>query len=585
MQPLITKMSRLFPGTLRDMRDGLMDSQSLLEQAGFIRSSGAAGIYTLLPLGWRVHGRICDIVFEEMEQSGVQNLTLPILHQRELWEATGRWRRYVDTKTMFVTTERHTGAEFGLSPTAEEVVTKLAAESLRSWRDMPLILHQIGPKFRDEIRPRLGLLRCREFVMSDAYSFDRDEDGMRQSYNLLREIYRRVFGRVGLSNCIAVQADSGAIGGQGSAEFMAVASAGEDVLLTCDHCDYGANVDKAQSRILGPAYDTELREAHVEPTPNVMTVEQLQVFFPEITADLMVKTIIFTVNPDSDRPYEVAVCIRGDREINVVKLTNILHAESVVPAAPSVVEEITGARVGFAGPIGLTKVSRILFDRSVESMTNFLCGCNRSDFHVLDVNLGREFPMPEEWSDLHVAKGGDICLSCGTGTLKESRGIEVGHVFMLQSGYAQKLGVTYLDEHGLSHVPWMGCYGIGTTRLLQAIAEQNYDDHGLIWPASVAPYQVFVLAVNNADQDALNLLEPIATRLRALGLDVLLDDRTVSAGVKFKDADLVGCPFRVTIGRRAKDGFIEARNRRTGNMVELKVDDLERYFRGEFAIQ
>ncbi len=478
---------------------------------------------------------------------------------------------------MFTTVERHTGVQFGLSPTAEEPVTALVAGQVRSYRELPLILHQIGPKFRDEIRPRMGLLRAREFFMSDAYSFDRDEAGMRKSFDTFRTIYERIFKRVGLTNCISVQADSGAIGGQGSAESMAVCEVGEDVLLTCSHCDYGANVEKADSRYPRPVYDEARRHPmHIESTPGIMSVEQLEAFFPGLTAQSMVKTIIFTVTARSET-FEVAVCIRGDLEINQTKLTNALGAGSVAPADASVVREVTQAQVGFAGPINLTRVRTILFDQSVNGMTNFLCGCNTTDTHALDVNFGRDVPEPTEWYDLHTAKGGDACTACDHGTLRESRGIEVGHIFMLQQGYAKKLEATFLDEQGRSQVMWMGCYGIGTTRLLQAIVEQNRDVDGIIWPRTVAPYQVHLLAVNNADDGQRRLIDALADRLVGIGLDVIVEDRDIGTGAKFKDADLIGCPWRITAGRRSGEGVVELRSRVTKEPVELDLDQAVRF--------
>ncbi|MDI6740876.1 MAG: proline--tRNA ligase, partial [Candidatus Edwardsbacteria bacterium] len=544
------------------------------EQAGCIRNVGAAGVFSLLPLGFEAHQKICTIVYKEMARAGVLNLQLPILQPRELWEQTNRWARYHDTMTMFETVERHSGQMFGLAPTAEEVVTALAASEVRSWRDLPLHLHQIGPKFRDEIRPRLGLLRCREFSMSDAYSFDADEAGMRESFEMYRGIYRRIFERVGLTNCIAVQADSGAIGGQGSAEFMAVCESGEDLLLTCDACDYGANAQKANSRIAGEVYSTVLKSMHREPTPDIMTVEQLEAYFPGLTARQMVKTIIFTVNPDSDAPHEIAVCIRGDLEVNETKLVNALGADAVVAADAAVVREVTGAAVGFAGPIGLTKVRQILFDRSVEVMTNFLCGVNTTDVHALDANLGRDFPAPNGFHDLHLAKGGDHCANCATGTLRESRGIEVGHIFMLQTGYAEKLSAAFLDQKSASQVIWMGCYGIGTTRLMQAVVEQNRDENGIIWPESVAPFDVYILPINSTNPDQMALARAVSASLVDAGYNVLFDDRGLPAGPKFMDADLIGCPWRVNVGRRAAEQTVELINRRTKETLEVHLTDV-----------
>ena len=550
---------------------------TFLLKAGFIKQV-APGLYILLPLGFRVWRKIRAIVWDLMEDHDVQNLQLPILQPKELWEQTGRWEKYVTSKTIFQTTERHTDARFGLAPTAEEVITWLAKETITSYRDLPVVWHQVGWKFRDEIRPRHGLLRCREFDMSDAYSFDRDEVGMHQSFDLFRSIYTKIFDRVGLTNCINVQADSGTIGGQGSSEFMAVSEeGGEDVLITCDCCNYGANVEKATSIVLTPTHhDEPTVPMHFEHTPNTRTVEDLVKLFPTLDSTRMVKTIIFTVDGElgPDKAYEVAVCIRGDLEINPVKLVNVLGAQSLVPADPSVVREVTGADVGFAGPIGLDKVRQILFDCSIEGLTNFLCGGNKTEYHVLDVVTGRDFPAPSRYYDLHLAIAGHLCPECKKGVLRESRGIEVGHIFMLQTNYAKKMGATFQGEDGQSYPIWMGCYGIGTTRLMQAIVEQNRDKDGIIWPESVAPFIIEIVPIKYADSLVhQQMTDTIYERLKQKGVSVLLDDRSsLQGGAKFKDADLIGCPWRITVGRRATDGIIELRNRRTLEVVEMGVE-------------
>jgi prolyl-tRNA synthetase len=568
------RMTRHFPATRREIRGDLIASQGLLERAGYIRSAGAAGIYSLLPLGWRVHQKICEIIFGEMEREGVQNLQLPILQPRELWEKSGRWAQYRKTKTMFTTTEFHTGAEFGLAPTAEEIVTTLTAEETLGWRNLPIILHQIGPKFRDELKPRMGLLRCREFVMSDAYSFDRSEEEMMKSYNLVRQIYARIFKRVGLKNCISVQADSGAIGGNGSVKFMALSEAGEDVLLTCNKCDYGANAEQAESAYIKPTYDTEMRPMRRVSTPGIKTVDELLQFFPGVKPEDMVKTIIFSAYPNSSNSYEVAVCIRSDLEVNKTKLKNLLVVDEIEPAIPSIVEKATGAAVGFAGPIGLTNVRKIIFDKSVEGMTNFLCGCNLTNFHTLDVNIARDFTAPDRYCELHTARSGDPCVACDGGQLQTSRGIEVGHVFMLQTQYAKALDARYQDENSNTLSLWMGRYGIGTTRLMQAIVEQNRDEKGIIWPQAVAPYSVYVVVANSDDAKQSELASQVERCLLDADISILLDDRPQRAGQKFNDADLIGCPLRLTIGKRAADNIVEIRHRHVPQTTEVSLAQL-----------
>jgi len=574
------RLSEHFPQTRRATphEQRVTPGQALLERGGFLRSGGAAGIFTLLPAGWRVHRRICDAIFEEMELNGVQNLQLPILQQRELWERSGRWSAYVKDKVMFQTIEEHRGTQFGLAPTAEEVVTALVAGDVKSWRELPLRLHQIGPKFRDEIRPRLGLLRCREFVMSDAYSFDRDEAGMKESFETFRRIYARIFDRLGLEDVISVQADSGPIGGSGSAEFMVVNDVGEDILLSCGTCGYGANAEKADSRY--PRQDTqaELLPLRSEPTPDITTVEELQRRFPEIGAERMVKTLIFTAGPDEDR-HLVAVCIRGDLDVNEIKLSNLLHSV-VAPATAQEIETATGAPVGFAGPIALKGVRALYFDDSVRGMRNFLCGVNARDVHALNVNFERDVPVPDRFVDLHLAEGGHGCPEEGcTGVLAQRRGIEIGHVFMLQQGYAQALDARYTTEDGQEKTMWMGSYGIGTTRLLQAIAEQAQDSDGLMWPAAVSPYDVHVVLTQPQERRQGELLAELDTVTGDLRLALIADERAVSPGVKFKDADLLGCPIRVTIGRKAEDGIVEVKRRNERSSLEMTPADLAAFVR------
>ncbi|MDD5050231.1 MAG: proline--tRNA ligase [Candidatus Pacebacteria bacterium] len=572
-------MTKLFPRTrYGEVGAAMTAAHSFLLKAGFIKQL-APGSYILLPLGFRVWRQIQAIVWDVMESHDVQNLQLPILQPQELWLKTERWDKYTGTKVMFETTERHTGAKFGLAPTAEEVVTQLAAETIDSYRDLPVIWHQIGWKFRDEIRPRHGLLRCREFDMSDAYSFDRDQAGMQKSFDLFRLIYTEIFQRVGLTNCINVQADSGAIGGKGSSEFMAVSEeGGEDILLTCPTCNYGANAEKATSVVPTPTPQSKPSATmRLEYTPNTRTVEDLVKLFPDLDATRMVKTIILTADEElgPSQSYQVAVCIRGDLEINIIKLKNALSAQSVEPAKPDVVRAVTGADVGFAGPIGLQNVRAILFDRSVEGLINILCGGNKTEHHFLDVVPGRDFAAPECYFDLHLAVAGHTCPECKMGLLQESHGIEVGHIFMLQSLYTDKMGATYKGEDGKPHPLWMGCYGIGTTRLMQAIVEQNRDKDGIIWPVSVAPFRVEIIPVKYDNPDQRKVSDTLYERLAGRGIPVLLDDReSLQGGAKFKDADLIGCPWRITVGRRAAEGIVELRNRRTQEVTELGLEDV-----------
>jgi prolyl-tRNA synthetase len=567
-----------FPQT---RRTGSVDSENsspgyaLMEQAGYVRPAGAAGVYSLLTLGWKSHRRICDVIFEEMELAGVFNVQLPVLQPKELWQRTGRWDKYAKDKTMFVTKEQHQGGEFGLAPTAEEIVTSHVAAELRSWRELPLRLHQIGPKFRDEVRPRSGLLRSREFSMSDAYSFDRSEEEMSATFKLFREIYARIFTRLGLEDVLAVQADSGAIGGSGSAEFMVVSEVGEDTLLVCDACGYGANMEKAASRIPTATWQPgpELETLRCERTPGITTVESLHRCFPEFPPERMVKTLIFSdrsADPDEDL---VAICIRGDLAVNEVKLAGLLGPD-LEPATAAQIERRTEAEVGFAGPIGLRGVTRVMFDRSVAGMRDFLCGVNETDVHALGVNFGRDLPQPRQFIDVHNAEGGHGCPECEA-ELVEKRGIEIGHIFQLQREYATKLEATYTTAEGHEEIPWMGCYGIGTTRLLQAIAEHTHDEHGLKWPATMAPYDISMVVATPPNKPSEQVSDAAAQALRAAGWRVFVDDRAGRVGAKFKDADLLGFPVRVVVGRGAAEGIVEVRGRAESEGVEVPLDQIE----------
>lgn len=583
------RLSKLIPRTRRQAAEGLSGAHALLVRAGYIRQV-ERGLFVLTPLGFRVWRKLQDIIFSEMEQDGVLNINMPIIQPRELWERTGRWARYQASRTMLITRNPNTDREFGLAPTAEEVVTWLAGMEIQSYADLPVIFHQIGWKFRAETRPHGGLLRGVEFDMSDAYSFDADETGMRKSFELFRALYTRIFTRVGLRRFIAVQADSGAIGGKGSAEFMAISEeVGEDVLITCPSCNYGANLERATSRYPRPEY-TAPSQGHVrfEHTPGTKTVEELEALFKAegVTADRMVKTIILTATKGTET-FNVAVCIRGDLEINLVKVRNALGVDEVSAAEAETVRLVTGAEVGFAGPLGLRVaesgtdcVRAILFDQSTQGMTNFLCGYNRTDYHALDVNFDSdELSEPASFHDLHQAKAGHTCPEC-EGVLTESHGIEVGHIFMLQTGYAEAMGATFRDRDGSNKPFWMGCYGIGVTRLLQTIVEQSRDQHGIIWPESVAPYQVIIVPVNASDTIQMAVAEAVYRTFHENGVEVMLDDRDLRGGEKFADADLLGIPFRITVGRKASEGVVEFRRRSDRSVTEVPASDAHMHYLG-----
>lgn len=558
-------MSKHFPGTLRDVEKGLSRSHELLLKGGFIYPQ-AAGIWHLLPFGFKVHQKICHLIYQTMEKHGVLNLSMPILQPREDWERTGRWNSYVETRTMFVTTEQHSGALYGLAPTAEEMVTSIVATRTRSYKELPIILHQIGPKFRDELRPRNGLLRGREFSMSDAYSFDIDENGMRASFELMRKIYYEIFTQLNL-NFIAVQADSGAIGGKGSSEFMALSEGGEDTLFTCDQCSYGANQERCACVI--PAIETpsEKKKMSKVPTPNARSIKDLQAQLKKAPTE-MIKTVIWVAD---GKP--LAVCIRGDLEINKIKLMNKVRALILEEASPEVVERVTGAPVGFAGPIGLKEKIPVYFEESTQGMRNFVCGGNEKDSHLVDVNFGDDLPEPSEYFELVLAQPGFTCFECKKGSLQKSIGIEIGHIFQLQDRYSRAMKACYQSQEGKQVVMQMGCYGIGTSRLLQTIAEQNNDEKGLIWPECVAPYQLVIVPVNITDETQAEVAQKIYKTLQEKNVEVLLDDRDLRAGVKFTDAELLGFPWRITCGREAKNNKVEVTCRKTGQSEVLTVEE------------
>lgn len=575
------RLSRLIPHTRRQSAQGLSGANGLLVQGGYIRQVGQ-GLFVLGPLAFRVWRKLQDIIFSEMESDGVLNINMPVLQPAELWKQTGRWDRYRESKTMLTTRNlHHADREYGLAPTAEEVVTWLAAAEVESYADLPVTFHQIGWKMRNEKRPHGGLLRGIEFDMSDAYSFDVDENGMRRSFELFRTMYTRIFHRVGLRRFIAVQADSGAIGGKGSAEFMALSEeVGEDVLITCPKCNFGANLERANSRYGRSEYSTEQRPRRIELTPGTKSVEQLVELFAgeELSADRMIKTIILTATK-SGECFEVAVCMRGDLEINLTKVRNAVGADDIEPADAETVRRATGAEVGFAGPLGLTGVQQIYFDESTAGMTNFLCGLNKTDTHALDVNFNTEgLPEPERRHNLHQAKAGHGCPECADGVLEESHGIEVGHIFMLQTGYAEKMNATFRDSDGTDKVIWMGCYGIGVTRLLQTVVEQSRDEQGIIWPESIAPYRVVIVPVQWGNPVQQALAVEIYDVLRKAGVEAVLDDRDLRGGEKFMDADLLGFPWRITVGRDAEARQVELRRRDNGTVEKLSIEDAIAHF-------
>jgi prolyl-tRNA synthetase len=524
-------------------------SHQLMVRAGLIRKL-AAGIYSYLPLGWRTLRKIENIIREEMNAAGAVEVMLPILSPSELWQESGRWDLY--GAELFRVRDRHE-REFALGPTHEEVITDLVRRTVRSYRQLPVNLYQIQTKFRDEVRPRFGVMRAREFIMKDAYSFDRDEAGAEAVYQKMFDAYHRMFQRCGL-RFKAVEADSGAIGGSFSSEFVVLAHTGEEAIATCTACSYAANTEKAGGKLPDPAAPAEpLAELKLVATPGRHTVEEVSAFL-KISPQKLAKTILYA----ADKKV-VAVVIRGDREVNEIKLKNALGAIELGLATPEQIVSVTGAPVGFAGPFHLKGVSEILMDDSLQGAVNLVSGGNQADTHATGVNPGRDF-TPDRVLDLRLAQAGDLCPRCGA-ALAIERGIEVGHVFKLGLKYSQAMKASFLEEDGQERLCVMGCYGIGVSRIAAAAIEQNHDEAGIIWPMALAPYQVCLLPVAPKDPAAGAMAESVYQELLAAGVEAILDDRDERAGVKFKDADLVGFPLRLTFGKGVAQNLVELKRR------------------------
>ncbi|MCL2338255.1 MAG: proline--tRNA ligase [Firmicutes bacterium] len=556
------KVSEMLAPTLREVpAEAEVISHQLLLKAGLIRKS-AAGVYNLLPLAWRVVRKIEQIIREEMDRQGGQELMLPILQSAELWRESGRWDVY--GAELFRLKDRH-GRDFCLGPTHEEIITALVKGEVNSYKQLPLLLYQMQNKYRDERRPRFGLLRGREFIMKDLYSFDYDQAGLDVTYNKMYEAYYNVFTRCGL-NFRAVVADSGAIGGKDTHEFMVLAESGEANVLYCadQACGYAVNDERAEALAAGPREDGPVLATEKIHTPDCRTVAEVAAFL-KTSPERIIKTILYSTEKET-----VAALVRGDREINEVKLYNILGCVRLEQAAPETILAVTGARTGFAGPVGLKGV-RVVADQEVMVLTNAVCGANEDEQHLINVNPGRDF-APALITDIRLVKAGEPCPDCGA-TLLEARGIEVGQIFKLGDKYSKAMNATFLDEKGQARFFIMGCYGIGVTRTMAAAVEQNYDERGIIWPVQIAPYQVAVMPVNHKDERQFAAAEHIYRQLIEAGVEAVFDDRPERAGVKFKDADLVGYPLRVTVGDKGLAvSQVELVVRRTGAMNMIPLD-------------
>ncbi len=546
------RMSKLLIPTLKeDPADAEVVSHKLMLRAGMIRKL-TAGIYSYLPLGYRSLRKVEQIVREEMDRAGAQEVFLPMVQPSELWEESGRWHVYGRELLRFK--DRH-DRDCCLGPTHEEVVTDLVRREVRSYRDLPINLYQIQTKFRDEIRPRFGLMRGREFLMKDAYSFDCTEEDAEVAYGLMWDAYKNIFARCGLG-FRAVEADSGPIGGSFSHEFMVLADTGEDTIVSCDSCDYAANMEKAEIRTAPDAETAGGSGSYKKvETPGMSTIEQVSEFL-KVLPDSLIKTLILRIDDGL-----VAVLIRGDHDLNEVKLKNFLDAGDLEMADERSIEKVTGGPLGFSGPVGLEKV-KILADNGIRSMPSAVVGANESDVHLVDVNPRTDFRV-DQYGDFREAREGDPCPLCDGG-LRLSKGIEVGHVFKLGVKYSEAMNARFLDAQGQEQPIVMGCYGIGVSRTVAAAIEQNNDEDGIIFPPAISPFTALVTPVGKKNPDIDKAAEEIYQDLWTAGIDALIDDRDERPGVKFKDADLMGIPLRVTVGKRALDkGKVEMRNRRT----------------------
>ena len=562
------KMSKMFMPTLREVpADAEITSHQLMLRAGMIRKM-ASGVYNQLPMGIRVFNKIQEIIREELNKKGCQEILCSALIPAELWKESGRWD--VMGAEMMRLKDRN-DRDFCLGPTHEEVFTDLIKQEITSYKQLPLNLYQIQVKYRDERRPRFGVMRTRSFTMKDAYSFDTDEAGLDKSYQDMFDAYTKIFARCELDNA-PVQADSGAIGGAYSAEFMVKSEVGEDEIVFCKECDYAANIEKAVSVNHEPCKEEMLELEEVE-TPEIKTIEDLHKFM-NTDASKCAKTLIFDADGKS-----VAVVVRGDRDVNDTKVANAVGGVvEMEMASEEMVKAVTGAETGFAGPIGI-KADYLFIDQEVVDQSNLVVGANKTGFHIKNANFGRDFEGVV--GDFRSVQHGDKCSNCG-GELEIMRGVEVGHIFKLGTKYSEAMDCTFVDKEGKSHPIQMGCYGIGVERTAAAIIEQHHDENGIKWPLSVAPYHVIVVPVNMKKEEQVENAEKIYKQLESIGVEAILDDRNERPGFKFKDAELIGIPMRITVGKDIVDGKVEFVLRETGEKELIALEDIEARVREEF---
>ena len=534
------RTSKLFFRTFKEApHEADIVSHQLLERGGYIRKLGK-GIYTYTPLMWRVLKKLMHIVREELDKAGAQEIAMPFLHPAQLWKETGRWQDFTAAKLLYTLEDRE-GHPFCLAPTHEEVAVSAVANWVTSHKDLPINLYQIGTKFRDEIRPRFGLIRAKEFLMKDGYSFSKNPDGMDEQYRLMRVAYSNIFKRLGLDFFI-VEAHGGKIGTGKSEEFQVKAEIGEDLVMVCG--EYAANVETTKSIPPAYAYDKNMKEKERVKTPGTVTIEELSAFL-KVDAQLILKTLVYKLI-FSDREEYVAIGIRGDRQVNEVKVCDKFKALEIQLASQEEVRKLTGAGFGFIGPINCPL--RFYADLTAEPMTNFVCAINQDDIHEINVNWDRDIPRPV-FEDFLLAEAGDGCPHIPGGTYKIQKGIEVGHIFNLGTRYTDKLGACFQDENGKSQPFWMGTYGIGIGRTAAACIEQKHDEKGIIWPQSIAPFQIVVTAAATQDPLLVAAAEKIYEQLTWNGFEPLLDDRDLRLGFKLKDSDLIGIPYKLIVGK------------------------------------
>ena len=568
------KMSKLFVQTLREFpSDAEVISHKMLVRAGYIRKL-TSGVYSYLPLMWRVLKKIENIVREEMDAAGAQELLMPFVQPKELWEESGRWEVY--GKELMRLRDRH-NREMCLGPTHEEIITSIARDGLKSYKQLPVNLYQIQSKFRDEVRPRFGLLRGREFIMKDAYSFDMTQEGLEKEYENMAQAYTKIFKRCGL-NTKMVQSDSGAIGGSVSHEFMVITDtdAGENDVFYCDSCDYSANSNHAISKLPeGAKIIGDWKNAQIVDTPETHSIEELCDFL-KIPATLIVKTLVYIVDK---KP--VLALIRGDKQVEETKLMNAVGGSDIRIATAGEIEEMMGvngfeAEKGFIGPKGLKEYNgyeiTVVADETVKDLKNFVIGIKQKDKHGVGYNWGKEVNLPQIVTDIRLAEAGELCPQCGK-PLKVTRGIEVGNIFQLGTKYSKPMNAVYLDQNGKAQPYIMGCYGIGISRTAAAAVEAHYDEHGIKWPLAIAPYHVIVIPVSTKDEEQMRVANDIYATLKKHGAEVVIDDRDERAGVKFKDADLIGFPYQIIVGKSISEGNVEFKTRETDEKTAMKPEE------------